>query len=306
VSAEGFRRIAFLNVAGLYLVMVTGAVVRLTGSGLGCENWPRCGSTPFPEQDFHALVEFGNRVVALAAIVLTVVTAIAARRVADLPRWVSRLSTLVAVGTVAQIPLGGVTVMLDLNPYAVMSHFLLAVAMIGLGVVVALEGHSLARGRGGSRFPRPLGWLSLLLLPSALTLVVTGSFVTAAGPHPGDRGEDIPRVGNVVDAAHVHAVANGVFGVCLAVCLVALVWRRRDARPELLLGLGVLLLLGAEMGVGQYQWDNALPWGVVLAHVALATAVWAGLVALVVRLAWAAGIRRPALIRHAVTATRLP
>jgi heme A synthase len=146
----------------------------------------------------------------------------------------------------------------------------------------------------------------VLLVPSALTLVVTGSFVTAAGPHPGSSGDKIPRLGNVVDAAHVHAVANGVFGVCLAICLLALVWRRREARTELLLGMGVLALLGVEMGVGRYQWDNALPWGVVLLHVALATAVWTGLVTLVVRLVWAAGIRRPALARPAVAATRLP
>jgi cytochrome c oxidase assembly protein subunit 15 len=306
VTPERFRSTALTALGGLYVVMLTGAVVRLTGSGLGCDNWPRCGNAPFPERGFHAFVEFGNRVVALIAILLTVACAVLARRTPGLPRRVQLLALIVCIGTVAQIPLGGITVLLDLNPYAVMSHFLLALAMLGLGVVLALEAHSFARGPGTSRLPRPLGWLSLLLLPAALTLIVTGTLVTAAGPHPGDQGKDIPRLGNVVDAAHVHAVATAVFGACLAIGLVLLVWRRHDARAELNLAAGLIALLGVEMGVGQYQWHNALPWGAVLLHVALAAAVWAVLVALVVRVVWAARIRRPTLVGQAVPATRLP
>jgi cytochrome c oxidase assembly protein subunit 15 len=306
VTPERFRTAAFVALAGLYVVMLTGAVVRLTGSGLGCDNWPRCGNTPFPERGFHAFVEFGNRIVALAAIVLTVVAALAARRTPGLPRRVAALALAVCIGTVAQIPLGGITVMLDLNPYAVMSHFLLALAMLGLGVLVALDAHAFARGPGRSRVPRSIGWVSVLLVPAALTLVVTGTLVTAAGPHPGDQGKDIPRLGNVLDAAHVHAVATAVFGVCFAVCLLVLAWRRREARPELNLAAGLIVLLGAEMGVGQYQWHNGLPWPAVLVHVALASAVWAGIVALVARLVSAARVRRPSLVGRAVPAPRLP
>jgi cytochrome c oxidase assembly protein subunit 15 len=305
VSPERFRTIALVSLAGLYLVMVTGAVVRLTGSGLGCDNWPRCGQTPFPAQGFHSFVEFGNRVVALIAIILAVAVAIAARRVEGLPRSVWRLGLVAALATVAQIPLGGLTVILDLNPYAVMSHFLLALAAIGIAVVVALEAHAFARGRGDSLFPRALGLLSLLLIPAALALIVTGVFVTAAGPHPGSTGDEIPRLGNVVDAAHVHAVATAVFGSAFAICVLALIWRRRDARGELMLAIGVIALLGVEIGVGQWQWNTALPWAVVLLHVALATAIWCGLVALTVRLAWAAGLGRAQTLRRAVPAARL-
>jgi cytochrome c oxidase assembly protein subunit 15 len=204
----------------------------------------------------------------------------------------------VAVCTVAQIPLGGLTVMLDLNPYVVMSHFLLALLTIGLAVLVALDAHAHARGPSRSSFPRPLGLLSLVLLPAALVLIITGAFVTAAGPHPGAR-EDIPRLGNVVDAAHVHAVATAVFGSVLAVCVLALLWRRREARAELRLAIGVIALLGIEIGVGQWQWNTGLPWGVVLLHVVLATAVWAGLVALVARLLAASSARRPSFAAQA-------
>jgi cytochrome c oxidase assembly protein subunit 15 len=293
VSPERFRTLALLSLAGLFVVMATGAIVRLTGSGLGCENWPRCGDTPFPASGVHSYVEFGNRVVALIAILVNIAVAIAARRVDGLPRRTRRLAVAVAACTVAQIPLGGLTVMLDLNPYVVMSHFLLALLTIGLAVLVALAAHAHARGPSRSIFPRPLGLLSLVLLPAALVLIVTGAFVTAAGPHPGSSGEDIPRLGNVVDAAHVHAVATAVFGSVLAVCVLALLWRRREARTELRLAIGVIALLGIEIGDGQWQWNTGLPWGVVLLHVVLATAVWAGLVALVARLLSASSARRP-------------
>ena len=302
VSPERFRSLALSSVGALFVVMVTGAVVRLTASGLGCDNWPRCGDTPFPASGIHSYVEFGNRVVALVAIFVTIAVAIAARRVDDLPRATMWLAIAVAACTVAQIPLGGVTVVLDLNPYAVMSHFLLALTTIGLAVLVALDAHVFARGASRSRIPRPLGLLSIALIPAALTLIVTGAFVTAAGPHPGASGEDIPRLGNVVDAAHVHAVATAVFGSVFAVCVLVLIWRRREAQTELRLALGVILLLGIEIGIGQWQWNTGLPWGVVLLHVAVASAVWCGLVALVARLLSASRVQRPAFAGGAVAA----
>ena len=306
VSPERFRSLAMLSVGALFVVMVTGAIVRLTGSGLGCENWPRCGDTPFPASGIHSFVEFGNRVVALIAILIAVAVAIAARRVDGLPRRTTKLAAAAAVCIVAQIPLGGVTVILDLNPYVVMSHFLLALATIGLAVLVALDAHAHARGPSHSSFPRPLGMLSIVLLPAALALIVTGAFVTAAGPHPGASGEEIPRLGNVVDAAHVHAVATAVFGSVLAVCVLVLLWRRHEAPGELRLALVVIALVGAEIGVGQWQWNRGLPWGVVLLHVALASAIWCGLVALVARLLAASRARRPAFGRQAMAADPIP
>ena len=304
VSPEGLRRVAVIALAGLFAVVLTGTVVRLTGSGLGCDNWPRCGNTPFPEKGVHAFVEFGNRVIALIAIGLTVVCAVASRRVPGLPRRVSRLAALVAVGTVAQIPLGGATVILGLNPFAVMSHFLLALAILGVAVLMALEAGAFARGRGDSSAPRGLGWLSLALLPVCLANIVTGAFVTAAGPHPGSL--DVSRLGNVADAAYIHVRATAVFGVGFLVLLTALARRRREARTELTLAIGVLILLLAQMGLGEYQWRSGVPSGAVLAHVALAAAVWSGLVTLSVRLVWAAGLTRSAALRHAMPAPRLP
>jgi cytochrome c oxidase assembly protein subunit 15 len=305
VSPRAFRQLAAVALGALFVVMVTGAVVRLTASGLGCDNWPRCGDTPFPALEFHAAVEFGNRVVALIAIVLTLVSALAARRVSGLPRSVSTAALVVALGTVAQIPLGGITVIVDLHPLAVMSHFLLALAMLGLAVVVALEARAFDLGRSRSSVPRPLAWLSIGLLPVGLTAIVTGVFVTAAGPHSG--GEDIRRLGNLQDAIYVHVRATAVFGICFLLLLVLLVRLRQQARGELLIATGALVLLLAQMAIGEYQWRNRLPWEIVLVHVALGSAIWGSLVALALQLVWAARRSRAhELERRTVPAARLP
>ncbi len=290
VSPRGFSRIATVSLVGLLLVVGTGAIVRLTASGLGCENWPRCGDKPFPEQGFHAFVEFGNRVVALVAIILTIVTWLASRRVDGLQRWVRWLAGIVAIGLIAQIPLGGLTVILELHPLAVMSHFFLAMAMLGLAVVVALEARALASGKPESSVPRALGWLGLGLLPLGIALLVTGAFVTAAGPHSG--GADIRRLGNLEDALYVHVRISAAFGIGFLVLLAGLVVHRRSARGELLLACGALGLLLVQMGIGEYQWRNELPWGVVVVHVTLAALVWVALVAIALRLVWAAGLTR--------------
>src|SRR5262249_969986 len=108
------RNTALATVVGLNLVVTTGAIVRLTASGLGCDNWPRCGNTPFPEKGGHAFIEFGNRVIAFCGIVATLLTWLASRKTTRLHGWVQKLALAVFLGAVAQIPLGGLTVIFDL------------------------------------------------------------------------------------------------------------------------------------------------------------------------------------------------
>jgi heme a synthase len=281
-SPEAFRLVALVALGSLFVVVVTGAVVRLTASGLGCDNWPRCGDTPFPEKDFHALVEFGNRVVALGAMVCTVAAALVARRVPGLPRWLSVSAVAVAALVFAQIPLGGLTVIFELHPLLVMSHFFLALAAVGLAVAVALGADRYARTAPAGTVRTAPRLLAAVLVPVTLVVVVTGAFATAAGPHSG--GADIERLGVLVDTVYVHVRATAVFGVAF-LALIALLWRARaDLGAELGLALGVLGLIVLQMVVGEFQWRNALPWWLVLIHVTLATAVWAGVVALAARL----------------------
>jgi heme a synthase len=284
VSPLRFLQIALASAISLYLIILSGAAVRLTGSGLGCDAWPGCEEGSFfPAADHHAFVEFGNRAVAIFPLTLTLVAWIAARRTPGLPRWAVWVAAGTFLGTVAQAPLGRLTIELDLHPLMVMAHFLLALVVLAGAVVVAVEAWSVLRGRSEPLVPRRLQWLGLVLAAACAVLVVTGTFSTAAGPHPGDEA-DIDRFWNLLDAVYVHVRATAVFGVSFLVLLAYLV--RERARVGRLLG-GAIVLLGlllVQMAVGEIQWRNELPWGVVLVHVALAAAIWAWTVALVAAL----------------------
>jgi cytochrome c oxidase assembly protein subunit 15 len=278
VSPELFRRAAVAALAAICLVVATGAVVRLTASGLGCDNWPRCGDTPFPEKDHHAAIEFGNRVIALFTILFTGGAWLAARRVGGLAGWVPKLALAMFLGNVAQIPLGGLTVIFELHPLLVMAHFLLALSVLAGAVVLALEAERRVGGAAKLRLPREIRIAGLVLAGSCLVLVVTGAFATAAGPHAG--GSDIRRLGDPLRSVYVHAGATGAFTCALLVILGYLAARRAEW-PRLFLGaLGVVALLGLQIGIGEIQYHTDLPWGLVLVHVTLAAAVWGSTVGL--------------------------
>ena len=137
VSAETFALLSYVALAALFLIVVSGATVRLTGSGLGCDNWPRCGSSFLPEKNFHALVEYGNRGVGFVVGIVTLVAAIGATRVERLPRWLLWAAWVLPVTVLLQGVLGGITVLVELHPLIVMAHFLLSLLALG---VAELEG----------------------------------------------------------------------------------------------------------------------------------------------------------------------
>jgi heme a synthase len=275
VAPGRFVRIATASVVALGLVVTSGAFVRLTGSGLGCDNWPRCGDTPFPAKDFHAMVEFGNRVVALVGILAALATWLASRRVDGLDRWVRRTSLAAFVGTVAQIPLGGITVILDLHPLAVMSHFLLALVVVALAVVVALEAWGHARGRGAPVAPSWLRVVALVGIAGCAVMVVTGAIATASGPHPG-ADDAVARLGlEIRDTVYVHVRATAVYGIGFLLVAWQLLRVRREAPGVVRLAAVLLAVLLAQMLVGEIQYRNALPWGLVLVHVTLGATIWA-------------------------------
>ena len=284
LSPTGLRRLAVATALALYLIVISGSLVRLTSSGLGCESWPGCeAGSFFPEESHHAFVEFGNRVFSLFPIVLTLALWIAAWRASGLPRWVTWTAGLTFLGTIGQAPLGMITIYSDLHPLLVMSHFLLALVVLAGAIVVAVE--TLGRECGWARpgLPRWTRPASLVLALACCVLVVTGTFSTAAGPHSG--GADIRRLGNLVDSVYVHVRATAVFGILFA-ALLALLWRRRALVPGVAKVAAVLLgVLLVQMAVGEIQWRSALPWGVVLVHVALAAAIW-GLTVLLAAVVW--------------------
>ena len=291
VSPEVFAWLVWAALAALFLIVVSGATVRLTGSGLGCENWPRCGETFLPPKDYHALVEFGNRVAGFAVGLTTLVAAAAAFRVPRLPRWLLWSTVALPFTVLAQGVLGGITVLFELHPLIVMGHFLLSLVALAVALVV-LQG---ARDHAHGAAPESaLGsaWLVLALVPAALALVVSGTLVTAAGPHSG--GEDIHRFGNAVEAVYVHVGAAAVFGIGFLGLVALLVAERRRAGVELRLAGAILGLLLLQVAIGEVQWREGLPWGLVLLHVTVATAVWVCVVALAARVALRRRARLPA------------
>jgi heme a synthase len=281
VSPTAFAWFAYAALAALFLIVVSGATVRLTGSGLGCENWPNCGETFLPPKDYNALIEFGNRVAGVVVGLTTLAAAAASFRVPGMPRWLFWCTVALPFTVLAQGILGGITVLFELHPLIVMGHYLLSLVALAVGVVVVQGARDLAR-RTAAEEPIASAWLALALVPAAGALVVSGTLVTAAGPHSG--GEEIPRFGNLLNAVHIHIGATAVFGVLFSGMLALLVVERSRARVELRLAGAALGLLLAQMVVGEVQWREALPWWLVLIHVTLATAVWVVVMALASRI----------------------
>ena len=279
-----YAQLAVASAVSLYLIVLTGAAVRLTGSGLACQSWPGCQEGGFfPAIGEHSSIEFGNRVMALFPIALSLGAWLFAYRTTGLGRWVRWLAAITFLGTIAQAPLGLLTIRLDLHPLMVATHFLLALVVLATATVVAVEARGNAYGRLESPAPRWLRLFGLILAGSCGVLVFTGTLSTAAGPHPGDSAE-IERFWNLLDAVYIHVRATAAFGICF---LILLVWlhRNRERAGVLAPGAGILLaLLLTQMAVGELQWRNQLPWWLVLIHVSLAGLVWAWTVALVTAL----------------------
>jgi cytochrome c oxidase assembly protein subunit 15 len=286
LSPEGFLRIAWLSVACLVLIVATGATVRLTGSGLGCPHWPTCTTAHALPKGYHSDIEFSNRVVSALTILSALALAVTAFRTPALGLGARLLAAGVFAGTLAQAPLGAITVYYDLNPYLVISHLMLSLTVLGLGVLVLLEATRLVRG-GAPRLPAVARAGGAALLVAVAVLVVSGTLSTAAGRFPGSNGTTVvPRLGNFHDAVWLHVRAVAAFGIVF-LALAAWAWTRRRTWPWLLGGCaGLLVILLAQMGLGelQYRTYGTVPWWVVVLHVALAAALFGWTVGLVARL----------------------
>ncbi len=277
VSPLVFRRIALVAAICYALLVVTGGAVRLTGSGLGCHDWPTCSrSSVTPAVSFHPLVEFSNRMVSVAVTVVSIVAFLAALSPSVRRRDLVWLSSGLIAGIAGQIVIGGVVVLTKLNPYWVALHFLLTLAIVADAIVLYVHA-----SRGERAVERLVGkdllWLSRLLLATITVLVMAGTMVTGSGPHAGGPGaERVPE--SFRDMAELHAdIALFLVGMTLAL-LFALHQTRAPAavqrRARLL--LEILFVQGA-LGYTQYfLHDNA---AVVEVHLAGATAAWSAMVA---------------------------
>ena len=278
LSPIAYQRIALIATVLLAVIIVTGGAVRLSGSGLGCSDWPNCEPgrlTPRGASDVHAMIEFLNRMftglVSIAVIVCVLGSLVRVPRRRDLV-W---LSLGLVAGVFAQAVLGGLTVLFELQPPLVMAHFLLSLVLL-TNALVLYRRASEPPGRGRSLVEHRVRVLDRALLVVAAVVVTTGTVVTATGPHGGDRKAkrfafDLPVV------ARIHGTSVIIF-LCLA--LVTFWALRRTRAPAGVQGrLGVLLaVLVAQAIIGYVQYLNNIPEVLVGFHLAGATAVWAAVV----------------------------
>jgi cytochrome c oxidase assembly protein subunit 15 len=274
ISPERYRTIAAIALGLLGLIVVTGAAVRLTGSGLGCDDWPNCSATKFVDvSSGHAAIEQVNRLFTGAVAVAVILAVLGSLWRQPRRRDLTSLSIGLVAGVIGQIVLGGITVLVDLHPIAVGGHMLLSQVIVACAVVLVKR----AGEPDGSRAPavtttsRRLVWAIAAATGAA---IVAGTVVTGAGPHAGDedvRRYDVP----IPDAARVHGVLV-LTAVVLAVVL-AVRLQRRTADRRVLQGvlsswIFVAMLQGA---IGYIQYFNDVPALLVGLHVAGATALWA-------------------------------
>lgn len=278
VTPAQYRRVAYATLAALTLIVLSGAAVRLTDSGLGCANWPKCGGTPLPPLSSHALIEFGNRAVSGIVGAITVVAAVLAFTRRPFRRDLAILALLLPLGVLAQAVLGGFTVLEHLAPGFVMAHFSLSMLILVAAVALAWRSAHEPGWRPASA-DRGLVWSVRALLPLGALTIFAGTAATASGPHSGGvSGQDVHRLhfkgaDTLTWAVHQHATIAAVFGV--AVIGVWLLHRHRGASERTLEPLTVLgVLLAAQGLVGSVQYELHLPSDMVWVHVSLATMTW--------------------------------
>ena len=267
-----YTRLTRFALWALTAIVVTGTAVRLTGSGLGCEDWPTCSEDRFVANlEYHALVEFVNRlftgVVAIAVIAAVLGSVRRRPRRSDL----TALSLGLVAGVLGQVALGALLVKTELDPRFTMGHFLLSMVLLWNAAVLDVRARRHGAGPDGRR---PLDGATRLMrwavLAVGAVLLVSGTLVTGAGPHAGDtRAERLPLL--VREVARIHSI--------IALVLLGMVmwtwWRLRAAGSADRIRMGrVAVLLAVQGAVGYTQYFTGVPVLLVGIHVALASVTW--------------------------------
>ncbi len=276
-----YRRIADAALFTLTLIIFTGAAVRLTGSGLGCPNWPKCDAGILPPLGSHQMIEYGNRMVTGVVGLPALAAAVGAYRLRPFRPELVRPALILPVGVFAQALIGGLTVLLDLEWQVVIAHYTVSIALLIAGAVLVWR---VRRGAGAERpaHPRATVLATRALTVFAGLVLVAGSFATAAGPHAGGRGtgDFVDRFNGVAldTLIQLHGHAAAVMGGCAVLLWLWVTFVRRGS-PALRTALAVACVLTAVQGIlGLIQYHNALPAEIVWAHVSLAAVLWLALV----------------------------
>ncbi|BBY77589.1 heme A synthase [Mycolicibacterium parafortuitum] len=268
-------------------IAVTGAIVRVTASGLGCPTWPQCfpGSfTPVPHPEvagIHQAVEFGNRMLTFL-VVLTAAAAVIAVTRARRRREVLIYAWLMPASTVAQAIIGGITVLTGLLWWTVAIHLLVSMAMVWLAVLLFVKIGELDDGVVTELAPKPLRLLTVLSGITLAAVLVTGTMVTGAGPHAGDKSLErpVPRLQvEITTLVHMHSSLLVAY-LALLVGLGFGLWAVHADRDVMKRLVVVVVLVAAQGALGAVQFFTGVPEVLVALHVAGAAACTAATAAL--------------------------
>lgn len=281
------RLIALAGLISQAGISVTGSIVRVTASGLGCPTWPQCfpGSfTPVPRAEVpivHQAVEFGNRLITFLVVITAALAVIAVTR-AHRRREVLVYAWLMPLSTVLQAVIGGITVRTGLLWWTVAVHLLVSMAMVWLATLLYVKVGEPDDGVVTQVVPNPLRWLTFTSGLALAAALFTGSLVTGAGPHAGDKSPQrvVPRLEiEIVTLVHAHAtmlvcylsLLVGLGAGLLAVAAPRPVLRRLAVVVGLVIGQGL---------IGEIQYHTGVPPALVALHVLGATMCTAATAAL--------------------------
>ncbi len=297
VSVAFFRRVAFLTALFAYLQIALGGVVRVSGSGLGCPDWPLCHGRPYPAADLHSIIEYSHRTVGTVTGVLLIATVVLAwlvfRNQRPLVAW---LGTASLVAIAAEGAVGGVVVVRELAPWLVVIHLGLATIILGFLLATAITSLPASAGMRDARFRR----LTAFGAASTYVMLLTGSTVVASSADETCHAWPLCGNGLAIDFTGanaftmLHRGAVLLIGILLVYVLINAL-RRPDVRPVAIATL-VVFALQVVVGAGSALTDAALFNGL---HVAMATLVWSGVLSIAL-LTLPRADREPALSRLAV------
>jgi cytochrome c oxidase assembly protein subunit 15 len=278
ISPQLYAKVTAVALFALALIVLTGAGVRLTGSGLGCPDWPKCYGQTVPPLDTHAVIEYGNRLLTGFVGLAVIAASVLAWFRVPFRGHLALFGALLPLGVIGQAILGALVVKYHLAPGLVMSHFILS--MLLLDAAFALAWCSRYEPWERRRSSDRLGvWSVRALIPLGQLTILAGTIATASGPHAGaHEGElvhrfDFDGTGTLEWVVQRHSAIATVFGI--AAIAVWFLLRRPGGDSRATGPLGVMIGLLALQGlVGGVQWALELPSEIVWVHVALATVTW--------------------------------
>ena len=281
-SSRLLRVFAWLSFVLNVVIIATGGTVRLTGSGLGCTDWPLCtpGSlVPTPEQSYHALIEFGNRTISGPILVAALVVFVLSWRIRAARRDLLTLSVIVLGGVILQGFVGGVIVWLHLTANLVGFHYVMSLILVCVTAAYLARMYE-APGQRVSAVPKAFAVVTHITALVLAVTVIFGVLTTGAGPHSGD--ENVIRDGfDATLLSHVHAWPGYVLAALL---LIIVVWAARAHLRPIVWLLVLTLVTGVQILIGVYQARNGLPPLAVGMHMVLAALNAAAMTIVVMRL----------------------